>query len=107
MIAATSAMNFDYLEFEKSPLDRCDQEGCSEPATIWYRMKNLFCACGVSKEAKHSISDSKLWVQFCERHSTRGDCGLEDADDNYELIKGSPISPREEDCTKSIFGGIV
>jgi len=61
--------------------DVCDQEGCAELATVWYRLKNQFC-----REGHGTEPHRETYRQFCERHSTRGDCGLEDADRNYEKI---------------------
>lgn len=63
----------------------CDQEGCKEIATHRYRLVKRFRNDGSEKEM--------LWREhrcFCERHRTRGDCGLDDADANYELIETIP-----------------
>lgn len=66
----------------------CDQEGCSEPATVFYQKKKDWCGrCGGSKE----ITWGKFFRKFCEEHKTRGDCGLDDADDNYSPpLPGDP-----------------
>lgn len=84
---------------------KCDQEGCAEGATVFYRMKSEKC----NHYSHEKILLDKEFVirQFCERHSVRGDCGFEDADDNYELIDGSIVKPRAEDVKESLFGGIV
>jgi hypothetical protein len=58
--------------------DKCDQEGCSEPATVRYQKISDYCQEG-HKTAPVFVS----YRQFCERHRTRGDCGLDDADRNY------------------------
>jgi hypothetical protein len=60
----------------------CDQEGCSEPATTALKLKK-----GYNRDG----SERKLWDAgeyrcFCDRHKHRGDCSLEDADCNYEVI---------------------
>jgi len=60
--------------------DICDQEGCAEPATIAYQKKFDYNSDGDKKEIKYSTEVRK----FCKKHSCRGDCGLDDADDNYE-----------------------
>lgn len=59
----------------------CDQEGCNEPATVIY--EKLF---------DYGRDDTKTELHrhpslrcFCDRHKTRGDCGLDDADSNYKL----------------------
>jgi len=57
----------------------CDQEGCCTPATVTYRLKARYCRDG-HKSDPLGIDIRK----FCDRHKTRGDCGLDDADDNYE-----------------------
>lgn len=59
--------------------EACDQEGCAERATIRYRLKKLYC-----REGHPTDPHRETFRQFCEKHKTRGDCGLEDADDNYE-----------------------
>ena len=62
--------------------DICDQEGCAELATVTYRKKLDFC-----REGKpHPIEFGEKIRRFCDRHKTRGDCGLDDADANYEQI---------------------
>ena len=68
--------------------DWCDQEGCSEKATVVLKMKQRFCREGFP----HKIISTRLGVGiptvrcFCEKHKTRGDCGLDDADTNYEPV---------------------
>ena len=64
--------------------DFCDQEGCSEKATIFYQKNKDWCGrCGESKE----ITYCKSYRQFCDLHKTRGDCGLDDCDSNYAEIE--------------------
>jgi hypothetical protein len=62
--------------------DICDQEGCSQSATVTYRLKAQYCREGHRTEP-HQLTIRK----FCDRHKTRGDGALEDADDNYEVVK--------------------
>lgn len=61
--------------------DRCDQEGCAAPATVWYRLKHRYCSDGHKEPA-----EERDVRQFCDDHKKRGDCGLDDADDNYEQV---------------------
>ena len=65
----------------------CDQEGCHEPATVHYKIKRDICAgpgcCG--QEKPDYGQDHRR--HFCDKHKTRGDCGLDDADSNYEIIQ--------------------
>lgn len=83
--------------------DLCDQEGCAETATVTYRKKQDYCREG----HPHEIKYTEKVRRFCARHSTRGDCGLDDADDNYELIAGSREEPSAADESPSVFGGTI
>lgn len=72
--------------------DVCDQEGCSNPATVYLRLKKGYER---NSGAERQLSHRGEYRCFCVRHQTRGDCGLEDADSNYEPItremaEGSP-----------------
>lgn len=64
----------------------CDQEGCSNKATHLFKIKKRFCVgrgnCG---QEKKSYEDEHRC--FCDTHKRRGDCDLEDNDDNYEFVK--------------------
>lgn len=73
--------------------DLCDQEGCSDTATVVYRMKQQFCREGHASDP-YEFDKRPLVRKFCERHSRRGDCGLDDADRNYELLSGGVVGPR-------------
>lgn len=59
----------------------CDQEGCDSEATVKYRLKKEFCNSGHGTDC-----DRPVVRLFCDEHKTRGDCGLEDADANYERV---------------------
>lgn len=87
--------------------DICDQEGCAEKGTVKLRLKKQYCSgpgcCG--QERQYQAND--YFRLFCKRHSTRGDCGIEDADDNYEVIEGETAGPEESDKKPSIFGGTI
>jgi hypothetical protein len=61
----------------------CDQEGCSQLATIRYRRKFEYCRDG----HQSAPSDVSLYRHFCERHSERGDCAFDDADANYVRVE--------------------
>ncbi len=60
----------------------CDQEGCQREATTTYRLKQSFCKDG---HATIPFPGSSIRM-FCDVHKTRGNCGLSDADRNYEVI---------------------
>jgi len=59
---------------------KCDQPGCSAPATVRFRLKRLYSREGFSADANEH---GGYYIQFCDKHCERGDCGLEDADANY------------------------
>lgn len=59
----------------------CDQEGCASQATVSYKKKFDFCRSGHRSE-----QPSEAYRMFCEKHKSRGDCGLDDADVNYEAL---------------------
>jgi hypothetical protein len=61
--------------------DICDQEGCAASATVTFRKKQDFCRAGHASEPIHITIR-----RFCERHRTRGNAGLDDADANYEVV---------------------
>lgn len=63
----------------------CDQEGCSDPATVFLKLKAEYCRSG-HKTDPYEHDQRALLRCFCQSHSKRGDCGLEDADSNYEKI---------------------
>ena len=60
--------------------DVCDQEGCQEQAKHKFYKKMDVCREGHKTEP--------LWPSFrmfCDKHKTRGDCGIDDSDSNYEV----------------------
>lgn len=60
----------------------CDQEGCSAGATVRYKVRLNYCRDGHPSEPTRPT-----YRHFCERHKTRGDCGLEDSDRNYVTVE--------------------
>lgn len=67
--------------------DYCDQEGCSNQATVTYKLLKEWCErCGKDKPAEGMLGQQGIIRKFCNEHKTRGDCGLEDSDSNYEEI---------------------
>jgi len=57
----------------------CDQEGCLNKWTKKFILKSRYCKSGHKTE--NQFGDYRA---FCDQHHKRGDCGLDDADDNYE-----------------------
>ena len=47
-------------------------------STVTYKMKKKFC-----REGHETIPHQTTVRKFCDTHKKRGDCGLDDADDNY------------------------
>lgn len=60
----------------------CDQEGCGEKHTVTYQLKALF-----SREGYRHEPTTPHYACFCDKHKNRGDCGLEDAMHNYEIVE--------------------
>ena len=85
------AQDPDWLNREEAR-GLCLQPGCSEPATIIYQLKVRYC-----REGHKSDPHRPEFRRFCARHARRGDCGLEDADENYTLIEGGPAQPPASD----------
>ena len=83
--------------------DICDQESCTEKATVTYKVKMLYDNMGVETDP-YREDHRPLLRKFCQDHSTRGDCGLEDADDNYEIVQGVRSDPPEKDV---VVSGVV
>jgi hypothetical protein len=65
--------------------ERCDQPSCTATATVRYRLKEEFSRSGEKLDA--SDIHFRKYRQFCDRHKTRGDCGREDSDLNYERVE--------------------
>lgn len=86
--------------------DLCDQEGCHELSTVTYRLKQEFCREGHATDPSR-YDPRPLVRKFCARHSQRGDCGLEDADRNYEIMSGDVSKPQVQDVKPSVFGGVI
>ena len=81
----------------------CDQPGCCEPYTVKYQCKKVYSDRGedLARQPSYAVTQ-----KFCARHSTRGDCDRQDADDNYIVLEGkgkSSINPDDE--SPSAFGG--
>lgn len=73
----------------------CSQPGCRNTWAVEYRPKKFFSRQGYEKENADD-SWSTHHVRFCSRHRRRGDCGLEDADSNYEFVRENPDASVED-----------
>ncbi len=65
----------------------CDQEGCSDIATVFLKLKAEYCSRDGHRSDPYQYDERPLLRCFCEKHRTRGDCALDDADQNYEVIE--------------------
>ncbi len=98
---------FDFNKLSKIDqskiMECCYQKGCSELYTRIYRLKyKYFFLYSYDKKVEKTSTD--LCRCFCERHATRGDCSLEDSDDNYEQIEGPEgpsLGAKESDISYS------
>lgn len=61
--------------------DFCDQEGCCRTDTKVFRLKK-----GYNRDGSERRLSEGEYRRFCPQHAHRGDCGLEDADSNYEVV---------------------
>lgn len=66
--------------------DFCDQEGCCEPWTAKLKLRKRYGADGrvVDQKWMEGVTEYRA---FCDKHKERGDCGLDDADSNYEPME--------------------
>lgn len=92
------------IELEKT---KCDQVGCHRDAVNKVRLKRL-----TSERGEYLHDDEGAYStsirRFCRRHLRRGDCGREDADDNYEVLEGpGPDASSNLEESPSAFGGVV
>lgn len=62
----------------------CHQPGCAEPSVVTYSLKTEYSREGYERLVN---PERPIYRAFCKKHSTRGDCGLEDADVNYTLVE--------------------
>ena len=99
---------------EPLALDVCHQPGCARPSVSVYRLVHLYQGwtrtAAQDTNAQGNVTHNYARA-FCRIHLQRGDCGLEDADSNYTLVKGT-LGPddaqgHEEFIKESIFGGYV
>ena len=87
----------------------CCQPGCSNRSVGKYVLKKLFDK-QCRFEGPNDYGGGKAYREFCEEHLERGDCGLDDANENYICIEGKDWTGAMVDPTKireSIFGGMV
>lgn len=88
--------------------ERCQQVGCSEPPKNVYRLKKIMESNSERCFVEPAYDFVGQYVWYCSRHTERGDCGFEDADENMELVGGSGVPVvRPEDESPSVMGGVI
>lgn len=94
-------------EWKKDKKNVCAQPGCVEkPVSLFRMIAEYHRRIGVTRQ----YYDGKSYRRFCKKHLRRGDCGLEDADRNYELIEGIGADgnePAADVVSPSSFGGVI
>lgn len=89
----------DAVAFEFPDDKTCCQPGCSEPPVMAKRLKRIK---DYDTQQMSEVSGHCRYINvFCARHSTRGNCGLEDNDDNYEVVWGEVTPPCGADESRS------
>lgn len=68
---------------------RCQQVGCSKLPCVAYRLKKLQMNPSESIMVAPEYDFTGQYAWYCQEHSRRGDCGLEDSDSNLETIGGA------------------
>lgn len=104
-IQAQEPIPMRVVEIEKT---KCDQPGCSRDAETVYRLKTKYSERGELLDQTKGLASWEQTRQFCGVHCRRGDCNLEDSDDNYEVVSGyGPSGSRNVTESPSLFGGVV
>jgi hypothetical protein len=88
---------------------RCQQVGCSDAPVNVYHLKKILYGDhppDTFMVPKYDFEGQFVW--YCARHTTRGDCGFEDADANLELVSGSGVARTHAvDESPSVLGGVI
>lgn len=104
-VAIMSARQSGVTKLIKSH-DECFQPSCKEKPVNTYRVIKFYCRQGHGRKPSWEAHR-----RFCLRHGMRGDCGLEDADANYEILEGpgpkGAWGKYEDDISPSVFGGMI
>jgi hypothetical protein len=95
---------------DPTPLkELCCQPGCARPLVSIYRLKQRYCQAGHKTDPL--THGGQVEVRgFCGDHLRRGDCGLDDADDNYEVVSGpgpDGHEPNPNVVKEAAFGGTI
>lgn len=102
-VASDSGASSEWLKHEEK---KCDQPGCAADAIARFRLKRETSDCGEYLDPNETTL--RHYRQFCKQHLRRGDCGREDADENYEPLDGiGPDATSNVIESPSAFGGVV
>lgn len=126
LLAAAGHMPWAYIRAREGEYDTktyemlrsklCFQPGCAEEAVSTYGLKKRYCEEGHETDATRKgfgANASKIIreaVRFCSQHLRRGDCALQDSDDNYIVLDGPGPDGHKMPASKespSSFGGCV
>lgn len=77
----------DAIRAEEATKHLCCQPGCRAEPVVTYRIITQYDDCGNARDADWVRTCGEAKRHFCQRHRHRGDCALEDADVNYEVIQ--------------------
>ena len=77
--------NFDNDAYMRTK-DKCDQPGCADTPSVFYMRLKRYAKDGGTLESSEYY-DKKEYRQFCDVHKNRGDCDMDDTDQNYREIK--------------------
>ena len=96
----------EQIDWKVDDSNVCAQPGCRvAPCSLFRKIDDYHERIGVKREQYW-----ESYRRFCKKHLRRGDCGLDDADRNYELIEGVGPDGNEPDpnvVKQSVFGGSI
>ena len=90
-IEPNDASEFVYVDSKK----HCFHIGCDRVPTHTYRMKKQYSESGEEIVEGEYEKNNINYRQFCDKHSKRGDQGMDDSDSNYEEINTKIIEKVE------------
>ena len=87
--------------------DFCSQPGCAEKATRAYAFKKIYNRSCTDHVLNDDTTDKPLGLLFCDKHGDRGDCALDDANENYVCVAGKDWTNAETPDEKRSRSGHV
>jgi hypothetical protein len=87
----------------------CQQVGCAEPPVNTFHLKKILIGDHPPETfaaPRYDFEGQFVW--YCARHTRRGDCGYEDADENLELVEGTGVAREhaEDESPSALVGAI-